>query len=319
MKTVSTGDTLCLRNHPIILESIKFPEPVITAAIEPRSKSEHLKLADALAKLTKEDPTFKVRQDPMTGQTLVCGMGELHLEVLMERMKREFGVTARLEKPQVAYKETITDEAEGEGKYIRQTGGRGQYGHCKIAVEPLERGKGFEFVKRTKGNVIPQEFISSIQDGIKEAMEAGILGSFPVADIKVTLLDGSYHEVDSSAIAYKIAGSLALKDATAKAKPVLLEPVMSLEVVAPDEYLGDVVADINARRGKVERMDTRGSSRIVRAIVPLSKMFGYATIIRTITQGRGVFSIEFYQYNVIPLPIMQDIIARIEGRVPLHR
>ncbi|MFB0566612.1 MAG: elongation factor G [Candidatus Aminicenantaceae bacterium] len=319
MKTVSTGDTLCQRSHPIILESIKFPEPVISATIEPRSKSEHAKLADSLEKLTKEDPTFKVMQDPMTGQTLIHGMGELHLEILLDRMSREFGVNARLGKPQVAYKETIAREAEGEGKYIRQTGGKGQYGHCKVAVEPLERGKGFEFVKSIKGDVIPKEFIPSIQRGISEAMEAGVLGGFPVADIKVTLYGGSYHEVDSSSIAYKIAGSIAFKDAASKANPVLLEPIMNLEVVASEEYIGDIVADLNSRRGKIERMETRGGSRVVRALVPLSKMFGYATILRTITQGRGLFSMEFFQYDVIPLPIMKEILAKIEGRIPLHR
>jgi elongation factor G len=318
MKNVSTGDTLCQRSHPIILESIKFPEPVISATIEPKSKIDHSKLAETLAKLTKEDPTFKVMQDPQTGQTLIYGMGELHLEILMDRMTREFGVQANLGKPQVAYKETITTEAEGEGKYIRQTGGRGQYGHCKVAVEPLERSGGFEFVEKIKGGVIPREFLHSIENGVREAMEAGILVGFPMSDVKVTLLDGSFHEVDSTSIAFKIAGSLAFKEAASKAKPVLLEPIMSLEVISPEEYLGDIVGDINARRGKIERMEMRGGSRIVRAFVPLTEMFGYATILRTITQGRGVFSMEFHQYEVIPSNIMKEIIARVEGRIPLH-
>jgi len=319
MKNVSTGDTLCLRSQPIVFESIKFPEPVISATIEPKSKIDHSKLAEVLAKLTKEDPTFKVMQDSMTGQTLIYGMGELHLEILMDRMIREFGVQVKLGKPQVAYKETITSEAEGEGKYIRQSGGRGQYGHCKIIVEPLERGQEFEFAKKIKGDIMPKEFISSIKNGVREAMETGILAGFPVADVKVTLADGSFHEVDSSSIAFKIAGSLAFKDAASRANPVLLEPIMNLEVVSPEEYLGDITGDINARRGKIEKMEMRGGSRVIRALVPLAGMFGYATILRTITQGRGVFSMEFCRYKVIPPVIMEEIIARIEGRIPLHR
>jgi len=236
----------------------------------------------------------------------------------MDRMTREYGVRANLGKPQVAYRETITTEAEGEGKYIRQTGGRGQYGHCKVVVEPLERSKGFEFVERIKGGVIPREFISSIKDGAREAMETGVLAGFPLSDVKVTLIAGSFHEVDSTSIAFKIAGSLAFKDAASKADPVLLEPIMSLEVVSPQEYLGDIVGDINARRGKIERMEMRGGSRVVGAFIPLAEMFGYATILRTITQGRGVFSMEFYRYKVIPSNIMGEIIARVEGRIPLR-
>ena len=319
MKSLSTGDTLCVRNHPVILESIKFPEPVIAAHIEPKSKIEHSKLAEALAKLTREDPTFQVKQDPMTGQTLVYGMGELHLEVLMERMKREYGVRANLGRPQVAYKETITDSAEGEGKYIKQTGGRGQYGHCKILIEPLKGGEPFEFIDRTKGGAIPKEFIPSVKQGVKEAMEMGILAGFPMTDVKTTLVDGSFHEVDSSSIAYKIAGSLAFKDAAPRAEPVLLEPIMNLEVISPDEYLGDIVGDINARRGKIVEMEMRGSSRVIKAFVPLEEMFGYATTLRTLTQGRGVFSMEFLQYAPTPEVIKQEIIARIEGRIPAHR
>lgn len=319
MKNVSTGDTLCERSRPIVLEPIKFPEPVISAVIEPKSAREHSKLADALSKLSKEDPTFKVKQDSMTGQTLVYGMGELHLEILMDRMAREFGVEANLGKPKVAYKETITTVSEGEGKYIRQTGGRGQYGHCKIIVEPLGRGGSFEFVDSTKRGVIPKEFIGSIENGIKEAMEAGILAGFPVTDVIVTLTDGSYHEVDSSSIAYKVAGSLAFKDAASKANPVILEPVMSLVVVSSEEYLGDIAGDINARRGKIREMDMRGGSRIIKILVPLDEMFGYATTLRTITQGRGVFSMEFSRYEPTPSQVMEDIIARIEGRVPVYR
>jgi len=319
MKNVSTGDTLCERNRPIVLEPIKFPEPVISAVIEPKSAREHSKLADALSKLSKEDPTFKVKQDSMTGQTLVYGMGELHLEILMDRMAREFGVDASLGKPKVAYKETITTVSEGEGRYIRQSGGRGQYGHCKIIVEPLGRGRSFKFVDSTKGGVIPKEFLRSIENGIKEAMEAGILAGFPVTDVMVTLTDGSYHEVDSSSIAYKVAGSLAFKDAASKANPVLLEPVMSLVVVSSEEYLGDIVGNINARRGKIREMDMRGGSRIIKILVPLAEMFGYATTLRTITQGRGVFSMEFSRYKPTPSQVMEDIIARIEGRVPVYR
>lgn len=319
MKNFSTGDSLCLRNHPLILEQIRFPEPVISAYIEPKLKREHSKLAESLAKLKREDPTFKIKQDPMTGQTLVYGMGELHLEVLMDRMEREFGVSANLGRPQVAYKETITALSEGEGKYVRQTGGRGQYGHCKIIVEPLRRGVGFKFVDDTRSGVIPREFIPSVIKGVKEAVETGVIAGFPVTDVKVTIIDGSYHEVDSSSIAFKIAGSLAFKDAMSKANPVLLEPIMSLEVVAPDEYLGDIVGGINARRGKIEEMEMRKGSRVLKALVPLEEMFGYATILRTLTQGRGVFSMEFFRYGTIPPPIMEEIIARIEGRIPVHR
>ncbi len=319
MKNFSTGDSLCLRNHPLILEQIRFPEPVISAYIEPKLKREHSKLAESLAKLKREDPTFKIKQDPMTGQTLVYGMGELHLEVLMDRMEREFGVSANLGRPQVAYKETITALSEGEGKYVRQTGGRGQYGHCKIIVEPLRRGVGLKFVDDTRSGVIPREFIPSVIKGVKEAVETGVIAGLPVTDVKVTIIDGSYHEVDSSSIAFKIAGSLAFKDAMSKANPVLLEPIMSLEVVAPDEYLGDIVGGINARRGKIEEMEMRKGSRVLKALVPLEEMFGYATILRTLTQGRGVFSMEFFRYGTIPPPIMEEIIARIEGRIPAHR
>ena len=318
MKNLSTGDTLCARNHLIVLESIKFPEPVVSANIEPKSRKEHLKLAEVLSKLTKEDPTFKVMQDPMTGQTIVCGMGELHLDILMDRMAREFGVRANLGKPQVAYKETITKGSKGEGKYIRQTGGRGQYGHCIIEIEPLGVRKHFEFLDKTKGRVIPKEFISSIENGIKEAMEAGILAGFPVIGVRVFLTDGSFHEIDSSSIAYKIAGSLAFKDATLTADPILLEPIMNLVIVTPEEYIGDIVGDINCRRGKIENIDVTGNSRVLKIKIPLAEMFGYATTIRTLSQGRGVFSMEFFQYGPIPSPVMQNIIARIEGKIHIH-
>jgi elongation factor G len=319
MKNLSTGDTLCIRNHPIVFEPPKFPEPVVSAYIEPRSRTEHVKLGEVLGKLTREDPTFKVKRDPMTGQTLVYGMGELHLDVLMDRMEREFGVRAKIGKPQVAYKETVTKSAEGEGKYIRQTGGRGQYGHCKIHIDPLEEVEGFEFEDQIKGGVIPDEFIPSVEDGTREAMEVGILAGFPLTGVKVTLLDGSFHDVDSTPLAFKIAGSMAFKDAASKAKPVLLEPMMSLVVLSPDEYLGDIVSDIRTRRGKIEEMDMRGGSRILKTTVPLAEMFGYATTLRTLTQGRGVFSMEYYQYEPTPPAVMEKIIARVEGRIPATR
>jgi elongation factor G len=319
MKNLSTGDTLCLRSRPVVLESIRFPEPVIAATIEPRTKVEHAKLAGALQKLIREDPTFKVAQDPQTGQTLVYGMGELHLEIIMDRLGREFGVQAHLGKPQVAYKETVSTSAEGTGKYIRQSGGRGQYGHCEITIEPLPRGSGFVFMDGTKGAVIPKEFIGSVRDGVREAMEAGVLAGFPVVDVKTTLVDGSWHEVDSSPLAFKIAGSLAFRAAAAKAGPLLLEPMGRLEVVSPDEYLGGIVGDLKARRGKIEGMEMRGGSRVIKAAVPLAEMFGYATGLRTLTQGRGVFSLEFWQYQQAPAVVSEEIVARIEGRVPAHR
>jgi elongation factor G len=317
-KNLSTGDTLCAKNRPIVLEAINFPEPVISSHIEPKTRREHAKLAEALDKLTKEDPTFKVNQDPMTGQTLVSGMGELHLEILMDRMDREFGVRANLGRPQVAYKETITSFSEGEGKYERQAGGRGQYGQCRIRVEPLEEGKRFEFVNETKAESIPKEYIPSVENGIRESMEVGVLAGFPMTDIKVALIDGSFHEEDSSLMAFKIAGSMAFKDAASKSDPVMLEPIMSLVVVSPDEYVGDIVGDINARRGKIEEMEMRGSSRVIKAFVPLTAMFGYASALRTLTQGRGIFSMEFFKYQPTSPPVQEEIIAKIEGRLPAH-
>jgi elongation factor G len=315
-KAISTGDTLCLKSHPIILESIRFPEPVISATIEPKTNADHSKLAAALAKLTREDPTLKVNQDPMTGQTLLRGMGELHLEIVMDRMEREFGVRANLGKPQVAYKETIQTVAEGEGKYIRQAGGKGLYGHCLLHLEPLDRGRGFEFVDRTRGGVIPREFVSDVENGVREAMEGGIVAGYPVTDLRAALVGGSHHEVDSTPVAYKIAGTLAFREAARKAGPVILEPVMDLEIVAPDDYLGDIVGDINARRGKIEGMEMRSGSRVIKIHVPLSGMFGYATTLRTLTQGRGVFAMEFAQYDRTPAGVQEEIVARIEGRTP---
>jgi len=319
LRSATTGDTLCQKNHPIILEAIKFPEPVISATIEPRSKADHDRLSQALHKFMLEDPTFRTAQDPATGQTLVYGMGELHLEIIMDRLEREFGVQARLGRPQVAYKETILKPSQGEGRYIRQTGGRGQYGHCLLVLEPLARGAGFEFIDRTKGGVIPREFIPAIEKGIKEAMETGVLAGYPVVDVRAILIDGSYHEVDSSAMAFKIAGSLAFKEAATKAEPVLLEPVMRLEVICPDEYLGGVVGDLNSRRGKVEGMELKAGARVIRAVVPLAEMFGYATVLRTLTQGRGVFTMEFLRYEQTPAQVADEIMARMEGRIPVHR
>ncbi len=317
MKTLSTGDTLCARNHPLVLESITFPEPVISAHIEPKSRTGHEKLANALSKLTKEDPTFKVIRDPMTGQMLVQGMGELHLEILMDRMKKEFGVQANLGKPQVAYKETITLAAQGESEYVRQTAGKKEYARCVLLVEPLDADQGFEFENRSQ-TALPKEFIPDIETGVQEAMEVGLLAGFPMTDVKATLLDGSFKEDDSTSLAFKIAGSMAFKDAAKKARPVLMEPFMSLVVVAPDEYLGDITGDINARRGKIVEMDMRGGSRVIKILVPLSEMFGYASTLRTLTQGRGIFSMEFFQFQPASLPIMEGIIARVEGRVPAH-
>jgi len=315
MKNLSTGDTLCAKNRPIVLESIRFPEPVMTVTIEPRSKVEHAKLHAALGKLVKEDPTVKVAQDPQTGQTLVYGMGELHIEILMDRMFREFGVQANMGRPQVAYKETILKAAEGESKYIRQLGGKNQYGHCRLSVQPLPRGEGFAFVNKLKAGVLPAEFASAVADGTRESLDFGILAGFPMTDIRVTLTDGSYSESDSTDVAFKIAATMAFKEAVQKAVPVLLEPITNLEVVSPDDYLGDIVGDLNSRRGKIEGMEMRGGSRVIKAKAPLAEMFGYATILRTLTQGRGVFSMEFHAYETTPLQIMEAIIARIEGRV----
>ena len=318
MKNISTGDTLCARSHPIVLESIRFPEPVVTAVIEPKSRSEHVKLMETLEKLSREDPTFKIGTDPFTGQTLVYGMGELHLEVLMERMKREFGVRANLGKPQVAYKETITQQAEGKGLYDRQLGGKNHYGCCEIQVEPLEREKGFEFISQVKESQIPDVFIPSVEAGIKESMEMGVLAGFPMTDVRVILLDGDYREEESSPLAFKIAGGQAFRDAAQKAGVALLEPIMNLVVVTPDEYTGDIISDVNARRGRVVGMEMKGGSRVIKALVPLREMFGYATSLRTITQGRGVFSMEFYRYELMPEGVTKEIIARFEGRISAH-
>lgn len=312
LKFVSTGDTLCDPEHPILLEAIKFPEPVISVAIEPKTKADHERLSNALAKFAQEDPTFKVHKDPNTGETLISGMGELHLEIIIDRMRREFNVQANVGKPQVAFKETITLSAIGEGKYIRQTGGRGQYGHVKIKIEPAERGSGIEFYNHIEGGVIPKEFIPAVEAGIREAAEVGVFAGYPLTDIKVILFDGSYHEVDSSEIAFKIAGSLALKDAVEKANPTLLEPIMRVDIFVPNEYVGDVVGDLNARRGKIESLFSKGNTTELRALVPLADLFGYATTLRTITQGRGSHTIEFHSYREVAPELIPKLLQRGE-------
>ena len=310
LKGTTTGDTLCDPAHPVQLETLEVPEPVIAIAIEPKTKSDDEKLGVALAKIMREDPTFRVRQDRDTGQTLISGMGELHLEIIVDRLSREFGLGANIGSPQVAYKETIRKHARAEGKFVRQSGGRGQYGHVWLEIEPSEPGKGFEFLDRTVGGAIPREFISAVEKGIVGAMEAGVVAGYPVVDVKVSLVDGSYHEVDSSELAFKIAGSIAFKSAAQRAHPVLLEPVMSVEVVAPTEYMGDVIGSINSRRGKIVSLESRPASEAIHAEVPLSEMFGYATDLRSKTQGRAVFTMTFLSYNALSEDLARDIIQK---------
>jgi len=310
LKFTQTGDTLCDIDHPIVLESVEFPEPVINRSIEPKSKADQDKLAIALAKLSEEDPTFQVRTDEETGQTIISGMGELHLEIIVDRLVREFKVEGNVGKPQVAYRETITEPARAEGRFVRQSGGRGQYGHVVIEVEPLERGSDFIFENKIVGGVIPKEFIPAVEAGIKEALMSGVLAGFPVVDVKVTLVDGSYHEVDSSELAFKIAGSVALKEALRRAKPVLLEPVMQVEIITPEEFVGDICGDINARRGRVEGMEHRGNTQVVRALVPLGEMFGYATDVRSLTQGRATHAMQFHSYAEVPSSVRDTIMEK---------
>ena len=311
LKKTMTGDTLCDASHPIILESMKFPEPVISIAIEPGTKAEQNKLGESLNKLLREDPTFKIKTDEETGQTIMLGMGELHLEVLVERLKREFGINANISKPQVAYKETINNQVEAEGKFVRQSGGRGQYGHAKIVLEPNEKtGGGFEFVNKIVGGVIPKEYIPAIKKGMVEAMESGILAGYPLINLKVTLIDGSFHEVDSSEMAFKVAGSMALKEGCKKAQPVLLEPVMTVELVVPEQFMGDVISHLNSRRAKISELTDRAGAKVIKALVPLGEMFGYATDIRSMTQGRGSFTMEFSKYSELPQAISEQIIAK---------
>jgi elongation factor G len=313
LKTVSTGDTICDDEKPIVLESIDFPTPVIQLAVEPKTKADQEKMGMAIQKLAQEDPTFKVNTDPDTGQTILSGMGELHLEIIVDRMMREFGVGANVGKPQVAYRETIRKNAEAEGRHIKQTGGHGQYGHVKIRIEPLPGG-GFEFVDDITGGRVPKEYIKPTEAGIKEALEGGILAGFPMSDIKVTLYDGSYHDVDSSEMAFKVAGSLAIKEAVRKAKPVLLEPIMAVEVVVPEEYNGTVMGDLNARRGHIEGIQLRGTTQIIKAAVPLSEMFGYATDVRSRTQGRGSFTMHFGRYEEVPGSLAEEIVGKVQGK-----
>ena len=314
LKETRTGDTLCIADDPIILEAMHFPEPVIDVAIEPKTKADQDRLATALAKLSEEDPTFRVHTDPETAQTIISGMGELHLEILVDRMLREFKVEANVGKPQVAYRETVRKSVEQEGKFIRQTGGRGQYGHVVIALEPNETGGGFVFVNKVVGGVIPREYIPSVEKGIREALDNGVLAGYPVVDVKVTLLDGSYHEVDSSEMAFKVAGSMAFKEAARKASPVLLEPIMDVEVVTPDEYLGDIMGDLSSRRGKVGGIMQRSDAQVIGASVPLSEMFGYSTQLRSMSQGRAVYTMQFSHYQEVPRSKAEEIISKVQGR-----
>ncbi|PYV02844.1 MAG: elongation factor G [Acidobacteria bacterium] len=315
LRNVSTGDTICDKQHPIVLEAIDFPAPVISVAIEPKTKSDQDKLGTALDKLLREDPTFKMHTDEDTGQTIISGMGELHLEILVDRMVREFGVAANIGKPQVAYRETIRQRAEAEGKFIRQTGGRGQYGHVKIALEPVEPGTGIEFENEIVGGSIPKEYIKPVEEGVREALESGVLAGYEVVDVKVTLLDGSYHEVDSSEIAFKIAGSMALKEAARRARPVLLEPVMRVEIVVPEEYMGAVTGDLHSRRGRVESTESRLGSAIIQCKVPLSEMFGYSTDMRSMTQGRATYTMHFSHYEEAPKAISEEVVAKVRGKL----
>jgi len=310
LKNTGTGDTLCDINHPVILEKISFPDPVISIKIEPQTKSDQEKMSLVLKKLSEEDPTFQVKTDEETSETIISGMGELHLEILVDRMRREFNLNVKTGKPQVAFRETIKKSVESEGKYIRQSGGRGQYGHVLLKLEPLERGKGFEFVDVIKGGAIPKEFIPAVKKGVEEALEKGVLAGYPLSDIKVTLYDGSFHEVDSSDFAFKIAGSMAFQDGAKKANPVLLEPIMKLEVVVPEKFLGDVMGDLSSKRGLIESMHDRGMMKVINAKVPLAEMFGFATRLRSMTEGRGTFTMEFNCYKEVPPNITGEILGK---------
>jgi elongation factor G len=314
LKNTRTGDTLCDESDPIVLEKMTFPEPVIQIAIEPKTKADQDKLSESLGKLAEEDPTLKIASNEDTGQTLISGMGELHLEIIVDRLKREFKVEANIGKPQVAYKETITKKVEQEGKFIKQSGGRGQFGHVWIEIEPNEKGKGFVFENKIVGGKIPREYINPVAEGIEEAMKNGVLAGYPVEDVKVKLFDGSFHEVDSSEMAFKIAGSIAFKEAAAKAGPIILEPIMKVEVTTPEEYMGDIMGDLSSRRGKIEGMNQRSDAQVIRAMVPLSEMFGYATIMRSMTQGRAIYNMEFDHYSEVPKSISEQIIEKHKGK-----
>ncbi len=313
LKYTTTGDTLCDEEKQVILESIEFPEPVISIAIEPKTKAEQEKLGFGLQKLASEDPSFRVKTDEETGQTIISGMGELHLEIIVDRLKREFKVEANVGKPQVAYRETITKKVKVEGKFVRQSGGRGQYGHVWLEIEPQEAGKGFEFVDAIKGGVVPREYIPAVGKGALEATDNGIMAGFPVVDVKVTLVDGSYHEVDSSEMAFKIAGSMGFKEGCAKAGPIILEPIMSVEVVVPEEYMGDVIGDLNSKRGRIMGMDSRAGAQVVTAMVPLASMFGYSTDLRSATQGRATYAMTFDHYEPVPKSVSEEIVAKVKG------
>jgi elongation factor G len=314
LKSTRTGDTLCDEDDPIILEKMTFPDPVIHVAIEPKTKADQEKMGEALQKLTEEDPTLRVATNVETGQTIISGMGELHLEIIIDRMKREFRVEANIGKPQVAYKETIRKKVHAEGKFIRQSGGRGQYGHVWIEVEPNEKGKGFEFENAIVGGVVPKEYIKPVEQGIIEAMKNGVLAGYPVEDVKVKLYDGSFHDVDSSEMAFKIAGSMAFKEAARKASPAILEPIMAVEVVTPEEYMGDVIGDLNSRRGKIEGMNPRKDAQVIKAAVPLSEMFGYSTTLRSMTQGRAIYTMELSHYDETPKSVSDQIIEKLKGK-----
>jgi elongation factor G len=313
LRQTTTGDTLCDEDHPIILESIEFPDPVIHIAIEPKTKDDQEKLGVALQKLATEDPSFRVHTEKETGQTIISGMGELHLEIIVDRLLREFKVDANVGKPQVAYRETIRKSVEQEGKFIRQTGGRGQYGHVWITLEPLPPGGGFEFKDGTKGGTVPREYVPAVEKGVREAFEGGVLAGYPMVDVKVTLTDGSYHDVDSSEIAFKIAGSMAAKEGAAKARPIILEPIMAVEVVVPEEFMGEVMGDINSRRGRIQGMESRAGAQVITAQVPLAQMFGYATDLRSKTQGRATYTMQFAHYEPVPATISEEIAAKAVG------
>ena len=313
LKDTTTGDTLCDEKELVILESMTFPEPVIQLSVEPKSKADQDKMSTALQKLQEEDPTFRAHTDQETGQTIIAGMGELHLDILVDRMKREFKVEANVGAPQVAYRETFRQSAQVEGKFARQSGGRGQFGHVWIEFSPNEEGKGFEFENGIVGGVVPREYIPAVQAGLEDALDRGVLAGYPLVDIKARLYDGSYHDVDSSEMAFKIAASMALKNAASKCQPVILEPVMRVEVVIPEEYMGDIMGGITSRRGRVEGMEARGNAQVVRAMVPLSEMFGYATSLRSNTQGRGVFTMHFDHYEEVPKSISEEIIKKNKG------
>jgi elongation factor G len=314
LKNTFTGDTLCAVDSPVLLEAITFPEPVISVAIEPKTKEDQDRLGETLGRMVEEDPTFRSRYDQETGQTVISGMGELHLEVIVDRMLREFRVDANVGKPQVAYREAITSPARAEGRFVRQSGGRGQYGHVVLEIEPLERGSGIEFENKTVGGSVPKEFIAPTEAGVREALESGVIAGYPVVDLRVALVDGSYHQVDSSEMAFKTAGSMGVREAVRKANPVLLEPIMKMEISTPEEFFGDVLGDISSRRGHVEGMESRGNIQVIRASVPLAETFGYSTSLRSITQGRATYSMEFDRYEPAPNSVAEPLMGKVVAR-----